>query len=255
MLLYPQLPHPVTERLASELRRAPVMEAAERFAYSHPGATFTATGGARAGEGKLRDVRRGLLDRAGDGGYPSEPSEEQRLAFDLAVSAGLHDEMNIPPGEATKPGVWEFMTCVLAPDIVRWRFPGSSSEGTTLSRFFSGRRNVFQRLWWRGHLLSDPSQGDESYEILRELGEDEQVQIMERPSLAAIPVLRQAVTSEFLLATERYPGISPRRILLREAQKKLMRLAAVTSFGSLDAPTVKKAVRVIFDEVAASLGP
>lgn len=251
MLLYPHLPHPTCASLTELLRNASVEEAAGLAGHTHPGLVFTATGGTRVDGAKLSELRDLILGAARNSDYPNPAGEEARLRFDSAAAVVLHSVMEIPPGEATKPGVWEFMTCVLLPDVVRWRFPGTDGT-TTADRFFAGRRNVFQRLWWRAHLLRDET-ADEPYSALEALGEDEQVQIMERPTLAAVTLLTRIVAAEFIAAADRYPELTPRRLLLREAQKRLLRLSAFVAFGALDEEEATRSVRRVFDAVAGSI--
>lgn len=252
MLLYPQLPRPTVSVLAHSLRDQPVSHAAGLAAFEHPGAIFTPTGGTRVSTSQLRELREALLQQARRLGYPGGASEDQRLEFDAAAAVALHSMMSIPPGEASKPGVWEFICCVLLPDLVRWRFPGGA-EGTSLDRYLSGRRNVFQRLWWRAHLFHDPGRGDHPYALLALLGEDELVQIMERPNLAGIRPLTRNIAAGLLSAAERHPGVA-RRTLIREAQKRLMRLASFVSFDALDNELLKASVGAAFDQAAASIG-
>src|SRR5205807_1231931 len=110
------------------------------------------------------------------------------------------------------------------------------------------RRNTFQRLWWRALILSDPDHND-PYHLLRSLGEDEIVQIMERPFLAGSGPLARAVARELLNAAARHSRISRRR-LIREAQKYIRRLAFFTAFDALSPEELDRLVRNVFDQVA-----
>jgi hypothetical protein len=183
-------------------------------------------------------------------GYPDAGDEQSRINFDKTAAGILHSSMGIEPSEAAKSGVWEFATCVLACDLVRWRFPGGE-DGTPLERFLGGRRNAFQRLWWRAFVLQKEGVADK-YELLGRLGEDEIVQIMERPFLAGSRGLSRAVASELLEAAARHPGIS-RRTLIREVQKHLRRLAAFASFEAVQPEELNSLVRDLFELVAASI--
>lgn len=158
--------------------------------------------------------------------------------------------MQLQPSEASKPGVWEFFSCVLVCDLVRWRFPGGS-DGTPLERLLAGRRNTFQRLWWRAFVLHE-EQNKQRYELLDLLGEDEIVQIMERPFLAGSRGLSRTVGRELLEASKRHKAVS-RRTLMREAQKRLRRLAAFTSFEAVEETDLVPLARFVFDQVAQSV--
>lgn len=251
MLIYPQLPYPAAAALAEALRTESITQAAAQAACEHLDAVFTPTGGNRIEVDQLQNLRTSLVDLAQDAGYPLPTTEEKRLGFDAVAAVALYRRMHISPAEAAKGGVWSFLACVLMPDLVRWRFPGGG-DGSTLDRFMPGRRNTFQRLWWRAFLMHDPNREDNPYGALVHLGEDEIVQIMERPNLAAIRPVTHHVTRELLAAAARRPDIS-RRELIREAQKRLLRLSAFVSFDALDDEELAASVRDVFDSVAAAV--
>ncbi len=250
MLLFPRLPQPVASYLAEQLRSVPVEEAARRAELEHPEAFYTPTGGSRAPREILGELREALLARAQEAQYPAPPGEENRLAFDIAAAIELHARMDIAPGEAAKPGLWDFLCCALGCDLVRWRFPGGP-EGTGMDRFLGGRRNTLQRLWWRSFLLHDPA-GEDPYRLLRRMGEDELVQLMERPSLAGNRRLTRTVAAQFLAAAAKNPGIA-RRLLIREAQKRLMRLSSFALLDALDDSELVNTVTTVFSKVVQSV--
>jgi hypothetical protein len=183
--------------------------------------------------------------------------EDGRAAFDCEAAALLLDGLNINASEASRAGVWEFLCCVLMPHVVRWRFPGdeaASADGSTVQqRFLSGRRNTFERLWWRAHLLRDPDPGaPERDRLLHQLGEDEVVQIMERPNLDGRPGLARQTATEFLSAARSHKRVR-RRDLIRDAQKRLRRLAAFVEFDALTDGELADAVRAVFEEACGHL--
>lgn len=251
MFVYPRLPYPSAATIAESVRVASVAQAAAQAACDHPEAVFTPTGGNRIESEQLQSLRSSVLELAKEAGYPLPGSEEQRLSFDAVVAVALYRRMHISPAEAAKAGVWAFMACVLMPDIVRWRFPGGV-EGSAVDRFLPGRRNTLQRLWWRAFLMHDPTREDNPYGALVHLGEDEIVQIMERPNLAGIRPLTHHVARELITTATRHPHIA-RRDLIREAQKRLLRLSAFVSFDALDDDELAASVRGVFEAVAASV--
>ena len=250
MILYPQLPHPAAELLANERRLLSVEKLVSVYDWDHADMVFTPTGGNRAEAADLQRLRNVIVSTAVAAGYPVGGDDQTNLEFDRAAAAILHDCMQIEPSEASKPGVWEYLTCVLLSDVVRWRFPGNV-DGTPLERFFAGRRNALQRLWWRAFALYDPAAGDR-HKLLGELGEDEIVQIMERPFLAGSRTLSRTIAGELVAAATRYPDIS-RRTLIREAQKRLRRFGAFISFEAIADGELTPFVRSIFDQVAAAV--
>ncbi len=247
MLLYPHLPHQVAAHLAENLRRGSIPELASRASVEHGDAVFTPTGGARISLDKLHDLRVVLLKQATDNGYPLPASERQRRDFDTLTSVALHTRMQIAPSEAAKGGVWEYMTCVLGPDLVRWRFPGEGA-GTSPNRYFAGRRNTFQRLWWRAHLLRDDRREDNRYALVGLLGEDEVVQILERPNLAGYRRLTVHVATGLISAVEKHSMVA-RRVLIREVQKHLLRLSSFVMFDALNEDQLLSVVEQLYDRV------
>ena len=102
MMLFPQLPRAVAEHLTEERRRLSIRDAAAVAAVEHPDSYFTPTGGSRATDQDLTNIRRSLVAAAEDCGYPTEGEE---LDFDKRAAALLHSAMKLSPSEASRPGV------------------------------------------------------------------------------------------------------------------------------------------------------
>jgi len=252
MILFPLLPHHLALQIAEAARFSSIESLAKGSATEHPACEYTPTGGSRAVKAALTGLRSDLLQLAATTGYPGTSNQQQVAAFDTEAAIVLAQQMAMAPAEAAKGGVWEFMSCILLPDIVRWRFGGMGHE-TSIERFVSGRRNTYQRLWWRAyHLSSRTSRGRQLSELLRLLGEDELVQLMERPSLAGIEGLPSAIASGFLTASAQHPNLT-RRQLIREAQKRFLRLSSFLSFESLTSEDVSGHVESVFAQVVISL--
>jgi hypothetical protein len=252
VILFPQLPHHVSLEIAAAARSASVQSLAERASTEHPACEFTPTGGTRASTVALRKLRSDLLLLAIATGYPNDSSQQQAARFDAEAAVTLSQEMPMVPAEAAKGGVWEFVSCVLLPDVVRWRF-GGATGATPLERFVSGRRNVYQRLWWRAyHLAPRTGGGLRLCRLLQSLGEDELVQLMERPSLAGIEGLPGAIADGLLDASKQHSALT-RRQLIREAQKRFLRLSSFLSLESIAAGDVDRLVENVFHQVATSL--
>jgi hypothetical protein len=90
------------------------------------------------------------------------------------------------------------------------------------------------------------------YQLLYQLGEDELVQIMERPSLAGSPVLARQVCLSFLRALADESGII-RSELLRDVMKRLPRLLPLMAFDALDGTVLASLVNGVFEESMKSL--
>jgi hypothetical protein len=253
VILFPQLPHHVALQIANAARLASIQSLASAAAHEHPDCEYTPTGGTRATAALLHELRTNLLRIAVVAGYPNAADQQQAATFDAEAALVLARHMTVAPAEAAKGGVWEFLSCVLLPDIVRWRFSGTGGAATPLERFVSGRRNVFQRLWWRAfHLAPRAVDASQLPELLRALGEDELVQLMERPSLAGIEGLPGSIALGLLAASQANTDLT-RRQLIREAQKRFLRLSSFVCFESITTEEVTYHVENVFEQVAASL--
>ncbi|MNU57273.1 hypothetical protein D3C71_463920 [compost metagenome] len=253
MILFPLLPHHISLQLANAARSASVRSLADAAVPEHIACEYTPTGGARVTVAALNKLRSDLLHLAKASGYPTPANQQQVAVFDAESALVLAQQMLMAPAEASKGGVWEFLSCVLLPDIVRWRFGGTGGTATPLERFLSGRRNVFQRLWWRAfHLAPRLAGAPQLPELLRALGEDELVQLMERPSLAGIEGLPSSIASGLLAASQSYSDLT-RRQLIREAQKRFLRLSSFVSFESIAPMELSRHVANVFEQVATSL--
>jgi hypothetical protein len=239
MLVDPRLPAPTARVLIEEIGEASLDQLRCRSSTSHPACTYSPTGGNRVDEGEIVALRSTLRLVADECGYPSDVTPAERVRFDHTAASALHREMDIVPADAAEPGVWAFLTCVVAPDIACWRFP--RLEGTP--------RNALRRLWWRAHVLGS---GDET--LMSQLGEDELVQIMERPeSVLGNPRVARAIARSHIRLCEQL-GIEGRMRVLRDAAKRLLRLSALIAVDALDDPSLESVARRVLIEAAVALG-
>jgi len=254
MLLFPHLPGTAAEKLIAE-RCAMTLE--QQIASSDPkcrSVEFTPTGGERVHDDELVELRSAMVSIATELGFPAAPSLRQAALFDTRCALLLREKVQISASEAASHGVWTFMSCMLAPDLVCWRFL-RESDSTLPERFAGGRRNTFRRLWWRAYYLGHGASQTATpvAELLDALGEDELVQLAERPRLAGIKGLSVAVGEQLLRAARRYPDLT-RRTLIRQAQKRLLRLTVFVAFEALDPEDITKIVSHVFDQVAKANG-
>src|SRR5437588_12031727 len=113
MLLYPQLPRPVSQQLATKVARLDGGALESAVAFDHPDIYYAATGGRRIEEKSLQRLREQVIAVATEKGFPSGGTETERAEFDQDVALILYDTMDISAHEASRPGVWEFVACVL----------------------------------------------------------------------------------------------------------------------------------------------
>jgi hypothetical protein len=177
-------------------------------------------------------VARALTEIAEKHGYPTEHPRQQ-TAVDANWAEWLHVNLGTSAHEAALDSTWHFFTVALVPDLVRWRW-GVGKTDAVSDRWVTVRhrgRNAFGRLWWRAEIMVEPS-SDSPYRLVHGLGEDELVQIMERPSFAGNRVLSRT-TAAVLMAMQKRHAVN-RASLLREYQKRMLRLGAFTDFQALD---------------------
>jgi hypothetical protein len=202
--------------------------------------TYTPVGGNRITDDALSSLREEIHSLAREYGMPNtlrNPSEFEGRAAGL-----LRGRLAITPNEASHEEVWSYLTCCWLLDIAVWRFGAQADR-----RRFIGNinRNTFRRLWWRAEVLGPDID-------LTQLGEDELVNIMERPTIAADLRLARAVAREFLSRVDRGAADS-RMQLMREAMKRLLRLTPLISFSALDDRDLHSTVGGIFDAAAVGL--
>lgn len=270
--LYPKLPLPAANEL---IRERSTMSLDDLIEISkdihHADIQYAATGGRKADRNNvLYPLQKSIRDSAYIFGYPYYPANRSAAReFDYDCALVLHKGIKVHPSEASDIRMWAYIACLLTPDIVLWRFPdsnedveedinrsGGQSKIARLERFIGSdrglRRNTFGRLWWRAYLLYDDNNEDNPYWMLKELFEDEVVQITERNSIASSPSLLTAFAKGFLQAIEENPHIT-RRTLMRESVKRLRRLLPILAFDVLDSSTVVEILGNIFSETIVSL--
>jgi hypothetical protein len=251
MLKYPELPHIIAASLVPQLvtrSRAELLNSAE---IDFSGVIYPPIGGNRASGEHLTRLRKLLRDAARKYGYPDLVLRSDMTLLDADWAEVLHRDMGISPWAASHDGLWQFICCVLVPDLVRVRFPGSDSSGTQPDRFLGGVRNTFGRLWWRAYTFCTAQTGRSPYSLLKRMHEDELVQIMERPNLAGDVRLTQETCRIFLEVVTRHG--CERMTLMREVQKRIMRLFPMVSFVSLSDKQLDSLLRDIFEVTARSL--
>ena len=257
--LLPQLMPGEAGRLAAELCcgdiRTMAREAELRDLADVP-VIYSPTGGNRIPIPNLRELGKSIRGIAEKAGYPSiEVSDRATRLFDVDTGQLLYRQLQISTNEASRAGVWEFLTCILLPDVVRWRFPGRGATPVThAERFTGGIRNTFKRLWRRAFILSDPNQSDPCH-LVRQLSEDELVQVTERPQASANRDLAR-VTVELFLKTVESTHMVERERLMREAQKRLVRKLPVICFEALNLSETRDVISLLMSDTVKMLsGP
>lgn len=247
VVLMPRLPAPVAERLLDELLASePGTRKAPETHNLPDAARFAATGGARATGAQLLGLRDQLVEIARNSGFASEGAKRDSAGFDARAGAMLAEHPLLTSGEALRDDVWAFIGIVLAPDIVNWRFD------TARARYLGGVRNAFQRLWMRARVLDRGPQSEDRWELLEQLTEDALVQLTERPSIGADPVLSRHLAEAWLRAARKY-GRGKMEPIMRRATLRLRIQNEIRSLPNLQPHEIETHLDGLFDE-AASLG-
>lgn len=245
-MLLPRLPGPAVDRLLDSLLRQ------EGFYWSgfDPNTLpdvvrYTATGGTSIGGVRLRDLRTGIVEIAIRHGFPRQATREELGSFDADLGAWIAEVEELATGEGLRDDVWSFVTVVLAPDVVNWRF------GTARERFSGGVRNAFQRVWMRARVLDRGAAHPDRWGLLRQLSEDALVQITERPSLGADPVLARELAEAWVRAAGRY-GRGRMEPVMRLATLRLRIRNEILAVAFLPLDELAGMLDAIFDRAASS---
>ncbi|WP_133259384.1 DUF6339 family protein [Mycobacterium colombiense] len=240
MIVLPRLAREQALQLLDEMLSADLEKISAAMPDSSSRLTYTPVGGRRVTEEELREVRAAVVDLAQRHGMPNALKDS--AVFEGRAARLLHRMLPMTPNEAAHEEVWSFLTCCWLLDVALWRFGREADR-----RRFIGdvNRNAFRRLWWRSEVLGEDV-------ALEQLGEDELVNILERPTIAADRRLARAIAREFLFRVERGAADS-RMKLMREAMKRFVRMTPFTSFAAMDDKQLQFIVEDTFDAAAAAI--
>lgn len=238
-LLMPRLDREAARELVTRHAEMGLDELAALLPDSSAPVTYSAVGGDRASDQDLLALRAEVVDLATSHGWPGRV--EDLPAFESRCARLLHSRLPMTPHEAAHEDVWSCLTCCWLLDIALWRFGADGDERRFLGNV---NRNTFRRLWWRAEILG-PSID------LGLLGEDELVNIMERPTIAGDRRLARMIAREFLSRVE--TGGGERMQLMREAMKRLLRLTPFLAFSAVSDAELEALVSDTFDAALAAM--
>lgn len=182
-------------------------------------------------------------------GFPNANTQSAKALFDQEAAIYLGQKQELKTGEALRDDVWAFMTTVLAPDVVAWRFADQSRK--RVARFAGGVRNSFQRLWVRGTVLDRGEDHPERWELVKQLTEDAMVQIFERASIGGNPPLAIAVAEGWLRTAEKM-GRGQMEAVMRSATKVLRVKNQIIDLAYLPTNELELIVSEAFDLAVAA---
>jgi hypothetical protein len=223
-------------------RHSPLSNLVAAMPDLSPVVTYPPVGGARIDQESLQGLREAIVTLAREHGMP-EPAGRDRLQyFEGRAARILRERLPMTPHEASQDEGWTYITCCWLLDVAIWRFGAQTSDDRFIGHL---NRNTFRRMWWRAEILGPDVD-------LGRLGEDELVNIMERPTLFSDRRLARAIALEFLDRVERDIAWERMR-LMREATKRLLRLTPFVAVSSLDDRAVRLVVSDAFDAAAAGI--
>lgn len=245
-VVVPRLSRDLALTILEEARSMPLHEVTASMPREMP--TGLAPVGREMTEEELGLLRRELLALACEHGFPGAGTRSGNVAFDAQACLRLRRLLDVSPNEAAAEDVWSYLTCCWLLDIALWRF-GDDAD----SRRFVGdvNRNAFRRLWWRAEVLGgDPA----SETILAALGEDELVNIMERPALSRDRRLARCIARVFVGRLADLGEIRVVRMdLMRDVAKRLRRLTPFTDLSALGDEALEQTVAEQMDLSRAAL--
>lgn len=250
--LFPRLPRSIAITLAREHATASIEALRKHSTLSHSALSYAPTGGTRVEGDELQRIVDGLREIAGQCGYPSPRSRGADDHFDAKAGRFLHEESGLSLTEACRDEVWNFIGCLLAPDVVRWRFPGERTHTDQFLGRDRGIDNALGRCWWAAELLEDEQASGDPYHLLFSLGVDETVGFSRR--VHAVVNRRVAVAlAQAALWMEARGLPFPRLDLSRDLMKRFLRMSTVVSFESLGSDELVTATRIMALESARAL--
>ena len=242
--------------------RTPEAVAADLPSSAFEGVTYAATGGERVPEEVLTGLRGSLLETARNVGYPDTRSLEAQRRFDLSLARMLV-ELPIITGEALRDEVWQYLTCILVPDLVVWRYGKTRDTRvvgpTSHDRLLGGDRNMIARIWWRACILHDPNAEAELWLLdtaRKGLTEDNMVALFERGNIASNHMLCRTIANEYIRNRPYVSGLtgSAEQLLIREVMKKVVRLAAHMNLEAIPEDDQLDLIGGLFGETVTEMG-
>jgi hypothetical protein len=245
-ITYPRLPQIVAESLLKEQRQLSIDRLSAFATVSHQQQEWHPTIPTRVSERDLQLLRANIIGIAAAHGYPVQQPLGGHTLFDQQLAVHLYEQMGIVPAEAAAGGMWSFLALVLLPDVAAWRYPNRHRDRFIGSDLMIGssNRHVFGRLWARVHILgAEASSG---------LGEDNVVNLFERSTFGGDPRLARFIGEAHIrtLAAQR---IIRSQELMRDAMRRLRRLAVVVSFCAMNDDQLRALLEEVFTASASAV--
>lgn len=243
---YPRLPSVVAKALLQEQRELPVEELGRGIVTSHPKQEWHPTIPSRVTKEVLSELRSTVLDISYDHGFPEPQPRGGHTLFDRELAVYLSEQMNLVPAEAAVGGMWSFISLVLLPDVAAWRYPDRHQHRFIGSDTMIGtsNRHVFGRLWARAYVFGP--------DLMSRLIEDNFEGILGRPTFGGNIRMARAIAATMVRVTAERK-VTNSQELLRDALKRVRRLAYIVSFNGLEGDELRDLLYEVFTASADAL--
>lgn len=187
--------------------------------------TFAGVGVRVRAEDLLRTQQR-VTDIAKSFGMPETPDRLQVVEFDKTVRRELPRLIDISWSEASNREVWNWLACVLLPDVTRWRWEGTQSFNVERWIAHDLTRHTWARLWWQATTFQY------ELDLLDRFNESDLNQFFERREIGGRPQL--VVELARSIDNELTAGGIARRDLIRDVTKRVRRVLAYIDYAAMD---------------------
>ena len=256
MNLLPQLPSIKAKVILEDIASKSNCETLDpKGNFKVEGIFYVPTGGQIINDENLEKLRNNVLEKAKEYGFPST-NQKSFLEFEYEVAKILSNWSYLwidgePSGESFRNDFWSYLSIVIMPDIVSWRwgFPPEGEPTKSWSvRFIGGGRNAFQRIFRRILSLDRGPSHEDRFGLIRELKEDDFSNILVRTSLGSNSRIAIPLAEEYLAMRQRRKDMkaSNQLKIYREATKDLRSYGVVQSLDLIDANNLKELISEVF---------
>ena len=256
MNLLPQLPSIKAKVILEDIASKSNCETLDpKSNFKVEGIFYVPTGGQIINDENLEKLRNNVLEKAKEYGFPST-NQKSFLEFEYEVAKILSNWSYLwidgePSGESFRNDFWSYLSIVIMPDIVSWRwgFPPEGEPTKSWSvRFIGGGRNAFQRIFRRILSLDRGPSHEDRFGLIRELKEDDFSNILERTSLGSNSRIAIPLAEEYLAMRKRRKDMkaSDQLKIYREATKDLRSYGVVQSLDVINLDDLKKLISDVF---------
>ena len=256
MNLLPQLPSIKAKVILEDIASKSNCETLDpKGNFKVEGIFYVPTGGQIINDENLEKLRNNVLEKAKEYGFPST-NQKSFLEFEYEVAKILSNWSYLwidgePSGESFRNDFWSYLSIVIMPDIVSWRwgFPPEGEPTKSWSvRFIGGGRHAFQRIFRRILSLDRGPSHEDRFGLIRELKEDDFSNILERTSLGSNSRIAIPLAEEYLAMRQRRKDMkaSNQLKIYREATKDLRSYGVVQSLDLIDANNLKELISEVF---------